>query len=350
MVRYGDTSEDVREVQIALKQLAQHMQKPSLDPGPVDSVLGPKTRQALNLWFAAAGIAHKPNEWPTRDLKVAADCMGGVDAEPRELPLLCAWYDRSGILSHRRCISLAEGVVDEVALFLHGTKERDYELLKGLTHIKNVSMHYRDAGLGVHWTVWNRPFTRAGKKNFRELVAAAASQGIGLDFDREFAAKGWKQSDTDFMCEALRGCGVVVGINDYASMQHSTGQLIKALAAHGVDVEARPQAYSVDHTTWGGHKLTQPDSVYWPGATQKYAMSERRWGALSDVSGVSLGMGLAIYKQHWSGRPMDAEKSVKTQVEAALGYEPRRLLFWDGERLQPGASVRKALLGLKGVG
>jgi hypothetical protein len=344
MLRYGDKGEKVRAVQTALKHLSAHMEKPSLDPGPVDGHLGPKTRQALNLWFAAAGIAHRPNEWDTERLHIAADSAGGVV----HVPTMAAWFDRSGILSPGRCIELSRGVMDEVCLFLMGMKHKDYDTFKGATHLKNVTTLYKQEGIGVHWTMWSRPFTRAGKRNFRELVAAAADVGAGLDLDREWSSKGWKQADTDFLCDALRGFPGVVGVNDYASMQHETGKVIEALAANKVHVEARPQAYSVDHVTWKGHTLTQPDSVYWPGTTQRYAMSDKRWGRFANHPTVDLGIGLAIYKQVWSGRPMDARRSVMTQIQAAMEYKPNRLLFWDGERLQPGAAVRKVLLSLRG--
>jgi hypothetical protein len=335
-VKYGSKGERVRQAQQQLKRLAVHLPNPDLDPGPVDGILGPKTRGALNAFAASIPMALE---------KAAGSCSSD---KPAALPPVFAWFDRSGILSPERCIRLGAGLLDRAKLFTQGLEHKPFQMLRGASEVSAVVAEYRAHGIDCDLTVWSRQPRRAeDRARLGAYVDLCAQLGVRADLDREHVIRGERDADRRVLVDAFRGSGVTVCLNDYAYVQRATVKLARELSAAGVRVVLSPQAYSVDFVRYlpPAKQQIRPGSVYWPGATQMAAMRPNAWGQLYSQGVYGLDFGLAAYKQRWANRPMDADRSIRAQVKAAMLHNPSSIGFWHGESLT--GQVRLTLEALK---
>lgn len=255
-----------------------------------------------------------------------------VETVKQYKPELCFWIDRtwkdSGDLEKylKLCTELR---VSRVGLFVNGV---DYNPFKNPGNpflpfasqekLINAVKRFNAIGVKCDLTCWIWPHPKYIEKLIEYVKPVLEIPGTRLDLDAESA---WATSYADD--SKRRDCVKLlfsliepekVSINDYASLQDCTRLLFVS------GVRLRPQAYSVGYVMRNGNKLvTTPSSYYWPGTTQKNAMSDKLWGHYSKSHQIDIG--LACYKPIPSFPKI---QQIQTQVEVAKRYKPIELWFW----------------------
>lgn len=304
----------------------------------IDGILGPRTRAGMR-WFAARAAA--------------------IEEAPTRIPPLTAWLGRSGIYTPDRHVDALRGLVDEVSVFLHGLEHSAGGWFERRSVATNRLIRYEAAGIRPVPMIWAfRPVSQPQQQVWREAVRMAHELRTDLEIDCEHTITRWQARDRAMVVgilqdERSRGWAGRVRVNDYASLQAPTRDLILALRAAGLPVVGIPQAYSVDSLSYTRDPApTAPGGIHWPGRTQEYAAA--MWAPVWEAGAVRM-MGIAAYKQNWrraDQRGMDAEQSIRLQVRSAVLAGATRIPIWEGRSLAAPGPVREtveALISARGV-
>ncbi len=244
-----------------------------------------------------------------------------------------AWSDRTALSRPEEYAARAEDLgLTDVSLFVTSLRDRAFKLIRSVATVERAVRAFQRRGIAVHLSTWVRPH----RAYLTPLAATLAPlcQDLGvvtLDLDTESAwrSKGRAhKAMADFLFDGLsnRGLTIPVGVNDYASLQRCTRPLLDR-----ADI-ARPQLYSVEYVRHGkvgsdGRAWTTPESVYWPGRTQRYGMAMRLWG--SYLGARQFVAGLAAYHQAWRRYPeMSAEDAMRMCFDSAQDLGAEAVWYW----------------------
>lgn len=246
----------------------------------------------------------------------------------------CLWIDRTWRTDLKSYIKLGRQLsVTRFGLFVNPSDNNPFKNAGSPQYFKpfvtveqmiKAIAECEKAGIGVDLTCWIWPH----EKYVEQLVdyyleCKKHFPNVRLDLDAEFAWSSRLAGDQmrNKVAKYIysRVAPGDVSVNDYAGLQPSTELLIVP------GVRIRPQAYSVGYVARKGEKVvTDKNSVYWPGRTQKFAMSDRIWGQF-DTKVNPLEFGLAAYKPV---KGLTIKQQIDMQVEAAMKYKPKELWFW----------------------
>ena len=244
-------------------------------------------------------------------------------------PDLCFWIDRSWKTDYKRHLAVCKELnVKRVGLFLNGLEvnpfkhnTKPFEPFATRDKLFEVVKQYNDVGINCDLTTWIWPHEDYVKRMV-DYAQPLLESGCRLDLDSESPwASGFGTALKRDKASKLLYSLVkpeLVSVNDYASLQSVT----KSLIVPGIRL--RPQAYSVGYVNRAGGKVvTTPKSVYWPGVTQKYVMSNKLWGSYKNSHQIDFG--LAAYKPI-SG--LSVYEQISRQVNQAMVYKPKEVWFW----------------------
>lgn len=246
----------------------------------------------------------------------------------------CLWIDRTWKTDLKSYIKLGRQLsVTRFGLFVNPSDNNPFKNAGSPQYFKpfvpvdqmiKAIGECEKAGIGVDLTCWIWPHEKYAEQLVDYYLECKKHfPNVRLDLDAEFAWSSRLAGDQMRNKVAKYIYGRVapgdVSVNDYASLQPSTELLIVP------GVRIRPQAYSVGYVARKGEKVvTDKNSVYWPGRTQKFAMSDRIWGQF-DTKVNPLEFGLAAYKPV---KGLTIKQQIDMQVEAAMKYKPKELWFW----------------------
>ncbi len=245
----------------------------------------------------------------------------------------CLWVDRTWRTELDSYLKLCRQLsISRLGLFVNPAENNPFKTFNGQYFKPFVNSEQmckfigecEKAGVKVDLTCWIWPHEKYVEQlvdYFLECKKKFPSLRLDLDTEFAWASKVAGDQMRNKIAKYLysRVAPEDVSVNDYASLQPCTELLIVP------GVRIRPQAYSVGYVARKGEKvITDKNSVYWPGRTQKFAMSENIWGRYNrQVNPVEFG--LAAYKPV---KNLTVKQQVDMQVAAALKYSPKELWFW----------------------
>lgn len=253
--------------------------------------------------------------------------------KPVYKPKKCLWIDRSWKTDIDKYIKQGQDL--SLARFGLFVNPSDNNPLKDLSapyfmpfvkvdeYKKYVEKCYKN-NIGVDMTCWiwpHKKYTEELLKYFLEIKREFPDVRLDLDTEFAFASKLVNDSVRKEISQMIYSQvdPRSVSVNDYASLQNQTRYLI-------VDgVRIRPQAYSVGYVTRKGQKIiTESTSIYYPGRTQRYAMSSSKWGSYKQDKN-PLDIGIALYKPV---KGLTIQQQVDMQFQECLKYKPEEIWGW----------------------
>ena len=247
-------------------------------------------------------------------------------------PELCFWIDRSwkDIENLEKYIKICSELrVSRVGLFVNGIDHNPFNKpanpffpFTSQEKLINAVKKFGEKGIKCDLTCWIWPHPQYIEKMVAYVKPVLEIPGTRLDLDSESAwATKYADNGKRVDCAKLLYSLIPpekISINDYASLQDCTRLLFKE------GVRLRPQAYSVGYVVRNGQKVyTTSSSYYWPGTTQRNAMSERMWGKYLKTHQIDIG--LACYKPI---NGLSKLEQIKIQVEVAKKYNSKEIWFW----------------------
>lgn len=243
------------------------------------------------------------------------------------------WVDRSWRTSQTSILKTCKQLnVARLGLFVNGLETHPFKVGNNfyrpfesdLRMCKDIEV-YLNNGIKVDLTTWIYPHKKYAQEMLDYTLGIIGKFGRGdvrLDLDSEscwstkFGNSDSRKEVSKIIYDRIEP--KLVSINDYCTLQNQTESLIVP------GCRIRPQAYSVGWVVRGGEKVyTKPNSIYYPGNTQKVSMGKNYWGQYKDSN--ILEFGLSAYKPV---QGLTIQQQVRLQISEALKYNPTEIWFW----------------------
>tara|TARA_R110000824_G_scaffold125273_2_gene284294 strand:- start:1053 stop:2132 length:1080 start_codon:yes stop_codon:yes gene_type:complete len=331
------TRAEVLEIQEALSELGH-------DPGKHDGLLGPATlgaavdlahTQGWHEYADALAGGQVPAAY-INELQVLRANIEATEPEQSDLGIsrVGAWvWGNQLSRKHAQAIQRADALgLSDVALF--ATPEAPARKGKFSPRIDEARMiqtcvDYMALGMDTHVTCWlhtDRSYLLAMRRYVDALVAQDCIES--LEWDTEHMTnqgRGVSQEALADVVEIFADLPIPIAITGYGFATGRDKRLTDELVKAGVSVQTFGQAYSVAFVNRGGKRMdTTPKSVYYPGRSQKAALSKGSWGRWRHDSRVETCLGLAAYKQPKGKESEWMETCIETTEE--LGIQTVR--YW----------------------